>query len=419
MVRGVFPAEIGAVPVVLANLIGFRRINVQQPNALPVDRDRIPIQQLGIASDRIRVRRGRYDAKQHGANPPDPVHRDQGSTSRLKVCRVCSTQLGLQSFLGCANCCLGSGRPAGCQRHKHSGTHQIEVLSLYYIPWHYALLRRAASEGTMDRRTGHYPLQLREGEVDRLAQQDLAFARHTARMLRDIGVAEGWHCLDLGCGPKGLTDVLSNVVGPSGRVIGLDFDAEFIEMAKANSAANTKFTVGDAYRTQLEGDQFDLVHTRFLASTAGEPETLVPEAARLARPGAIVAFQEAIVDSLQCFPPHPAWDRLHNILYSLMPETKAKNPAAARIYQLLRAEGFQDLHFVPVSVGVTSGDPWQDYLPETVESVRGPIMERGLMASEQELDETLAECRAHLDQPDTIWNSFTVLQIWGTKPAEV
>ena len=44
---------------------------------------------------------------------------------------------------------------------------------------------------------------------------------------------------------------------------------------------------GNAYATGLPGGAFDLVHMRFLASTAGEPERLVAEARRLVRAGRV------------------------------------------------------------------------------------------------------------------------------------
>src|ERR1051326_1228095 len=74
-------------------------------------------------------------------------------------------------------------------------------------------------------------------------------------MLDRIGVAPGWHCLDLGCGPRGITDLLSVRVGPAGRVVGFDADAVFLDHARqyANSRGflNVEFMRGDVFRTGL------------------------------------------------------------------------------------------------------------------------------------------------------------------------
>jgi len=47
------------------------------------------------------------------------------------------------------------------------------------------------------------------------------------------------------------------------------------------------FVAGDAYGTGLPDRSFDLVHIRFLASTAGKPEALLAEAMRLTRPDGV------------------------------------------------------------------------------------------------------------------------------------
>ena len=102
-------------------------------------------------------------------------------------------------------------------------------------------------------------------------------------------------------------------VEPTGLVIGLDMDAQFLEHARRNAPRNVEFRVGDAYRSDLPTRSFDLVHMRFVASTAGHPEQLLEEATRLVRPGGVVALQEPDGSTLKCYPPHRAWDRLQSV----------------------------------------------------------------------------------------------------------
>jgi ubiquinone/menaquinone biosynthesis C-methylase UbiE len=78
----------------------------------------------------------------------------------------------------------------------------------------------------------------------------------------------------------------------------------------AHEGARREFWLGDAFGSELPAGTFDLVHTRFVASTAGSPERLLKEATRLVRPGGIIALQEPDGSTLNCYPPHPAWERL-------------------------------------------------------------------------------------------------------------
>jgi len=57
--------------------------------------------------------------------------------------------------------------------------------------------------------SGSYPIESRGGEIERLHIQGAAMEPDTERMLELIGVREGWSCLDIGCGPGGITGLLS------------------------------------------------------------------------------------------------------------------------------------------------------------------------------------------------------------------
>jgi SAM-dependent methyltransferase len=264
---------------------------------------------------------------------------------------------------------------------------------------------------------GHYPIEHRAGEIERLRIQAEAMAPDTRTMLDRIGVKPGWRCLDIGCGPGGITGLLSERVGPGGRVVGLDRDEQFLAHARAHvPGVNVEFLLGDAYGSDLPAAAFDLVHMRFIASTAGDPERLIREALRLARIGGVVALQEPDASTLNCHPPHPAWERLKTALLGAFAGVGADLTLARRLFALARQAGLADVQYRPFLIGVRSTDPMVDYLPSTVESLRGTVLGLGLLP-EAELSTALAECRAHLRDPGTVFTMYTVAQVWGRKPA--
>ena len=264
---------------------------------------------------------------------------------------------------------------------------------------------------------GHYPIERRAGEIDRLHIQGAALEPDAAIMLDLIGVAPGWRCLDLGCGPGGVTELMSVRAGPTGEVVGFDADDVFLEHARRRALerglANIRYAKGDAYRTGLPAGSFDLVHTRFLASTAGHAEALLAEMIRLTRPGGIVAFQEPDMGNLNCYPPHPAWDRLRQVLAQVFPSVGGAERLAQNIFPMLLAAGLEDVHYRPFLVGFRSDHPMVDYVPATVESC-APAARAG--PSARELDATLAACRAHLAGPATVSTYHMMVQAWGRSP---
>ncbi len=260
--------------------------------------------------------------------------------------------------------------------------------------------------------SGNYPIETRAGEIERLHVQSKAMAPDALAMLDRFGPMQGWTCLDIGCGPGGITDLLSARVGPNGRVFGLDMNTAFLEHARGNAAANVEFRQGDAYGSDLPAGMFDVVHMRFVASTAGDPERLIKEAVRLAKPGGIVALQEPDGSTLKCHPPHPAWDRLKRAELGAFTGIGADLELAERLYHVMFHAGLRDVQYRTALLGVRSTDPMVDYLPSTVESLRGTILKLGLL-SESDLNTALAECRAHLARPGTSFTMYTVAQVWG------
>jgi SAM-dependent methyltransferase len=263
-----------------------------------------------------------------------------------------------------------------------------------------------------------YPIERRPGEIERLRAQAAALAFDAGVMLDRIGVGAGWRCLDLGCGAGGILELLGARVGPTGRVVGLDADPVMLAAARdwtrAHDLADVGLVASDAYRPGVRREAFDLVHVRFLASTAGRGEALLHEALGLVRPGGVLAFQEPDTETLNCYPPHPAWQRLKELVQAAFESAGGDTRIGQRLYRLLRGAGLEEVRYRPFLVGVTRREPMTDFLPATVESIRATLLGAGLVA-EDELDEALAACRRHLADPDTVFTTYLVVQAWGRK----
>lgn len=266
--------------------------------------------------------------------------------------------------------------------------------------------------------TGNYPLEFRPGEINRLRIQSEALKFDSKNMLDRIGVTKGWHCLDLGCGAGGIMDLLSTSVCNIGHVVGLDSNPNLLKAAKewmtTLGLKNTELIRGDAYATAFPDESFDLVHIRFLLGTAGEPETLVKEAIRLTRKGGVIVIQEPDSSMLSCFPFHPAFDRLKQLLIKGFAVVGADLELGKKAYYMISAVGLTDVTYRPFILGFRNSDPMADYLPQTIESIRTTLISRSI-ASAEELDSLMDECRHHLANPTTVSTSFLVAQVWGWK----
>lgn len=51
----------------------------------------------------------------------------------------------------------------------------------------------------------------------------------TIERLNEIGVGEGWHCLEVGGGGGSIAEWLCKCVGPTGRVVATDINTRFLD----------------------------------------------------------------------------------------------------------------------------------------------------------------------------------------------
>jgi SAM-dependent methyltransferase len=140
-----------------------------------------------------------------------------------------------------------------------------------------------------------YALGRSEGESARLQRQADELAPDSAALLDRVGLRPGQGAIDLGCGPRGILDLLAGRVSPGGRVVGLDADPAHTAMAatfvSGRKLSGVAIVTADARRTGLRSGSFDLVHARTLLANLPHPADVVAEMVRLARPGPVLPLR--------------------------------------------------------------------------------------------------------------------------------
>jgi ubiquinone/menaquinone biosynthesis C-methylase UbiE len=260
------------------------------------------------------------------------------------------------------------------------------------------------------------------GGTTELAQMQIqaqAWQSDAECLLDQVGIQPGWRCIDLGCGSGGILASLSDRVGPQGQVIGIDWDTESLiaaeTFAQRNQLQSVQLLARDAHCTGLPRESFDLTHARFLFTPVGRDSSLLQEMMALTRPGGIVAIQEPDTASWLCYPFHPVWVQLKEVVLAAFRCSGHDFNAGRRTFSLLKRAGLEDVHIRAATIALSNHHPYQRLLIQLAQSLRQTILDAELL-TEAELNAAIADCERIVSNPEAVVVSFTVAQVWGRKP---
>ena len=243
-----------------------------------------------------------------------------------------------------------------------------------------------------------YVLGRSDAETRRLTMQHQIYGPITRRLFEAAGIGAGMHVLDVGSGAGDVALLLAELVGPRGRVLGVDHNPAILDTARARVQAagwqNVTFRAGDAF--DLPSDQqFDAIVGRWVLMHTPDPVALLRSLAPRLRPGGIIAFQ----DSDFTYPPqmYPPSELSAKVQRWGLPDPAAV-PAAVRMNMGMRLfSAFQEAGLpapelrLEAPIGGGADWPGYGYVAETLRSLL-PMLERmtGLDPDEVQID-TLAD----------------------------
>ena len=177
-------------------------------------------------------------------------------------------------------------------------------------------------------------------EQERLQRQAQELAPDTNQLFDRIGVVEGSRAIEVGCGPLGCLEILSQRVGPKGSVVGVEISADAVAFARRYLAdqkiGNVEVRQRDGKATDLPRESFDLATARLVLVNIPEPERIVREMVAPVKPGGVVALHEA--DWGLAYGSLAALDRLLGVFVDYKKPTE---------WTLLSGSGFRECFKLP------------------------------------------------------------------------
>lgn len=264
----------------------------------------------------------------------------------------------------------------------------------------------------------HYPLGGTATERDRLLAQARQYEPAANALLDRLDIRPGSRVIDIGCGPIGILDLLSQRVGPTGSVIGLEREARFVEMAQAEIArrqlANVTIVHADGLHTGLAKSSFDLVHERLVMVNVSSRDQFLAEILSLLRPGGIIALEDIDNVSWLCQPSHPSWTALIDAFHIIFHAGGGDGFIGRRLPGLLAGAGIKDIQINITVETPPLGDYRRTHLIALIDSIRDKIIAKGVL-SESALDGHREALSRHLNDPAVTVIDKLLVQTWGAK----
>src|SRR6266571_2706725 len=130
-----------------------------------------------------------------------------------------------------------------------------------------------------------------EQERARLAGLSAQFDPVTVRHLTAVGVAAGWHCLEVGAGAGSIAGWLAATAGSTGRVVATDLDTQFLDDLPRPPVEVVRH---DITSDPVEHGAFDLVHARAVLEHLPSRGEVITRLLTALRPGGVLVLEDLV-----------------------------------------------------------------------------------------------------------------------------
>jgi SAM-dependent methyltransferase len=245
---------------------------------------------------------------------------------------------------------------------------------------------------------------------ERLAQIEAVHDPGSIRHLERLGVAEGWHCLEVGGGGGSVAAWMSQRVGSSGRVLVTDIDTRFLE---GLDYPNLEVRRHDIRFDPLPEAAFDLVHGRLLLMHLRERERALMSMVSAVKPGGWLLVEEGDVLTWladQRAAGAPLFAKGTGAFNTVQVAAGVNESCGQCLYFDVRSTGLVDVDGEGRVPLIRAGSPNARMWQLTINQIRDRIIGAGLL-TDDEMDRYLAL----YDDAGFAAMDFLLMAVWGRK----
>jgi len=274
----------------------------------------------------------------------------------------------------------------------------------------------ATSTPQIEYALGHSPR-----ELDRLSFQGSVFAPFTLQLFMQAGVKPGMRVLDVGSGSGDVSFLAAELVGESGRILGVDRSAEAVDRARASAIrrnySNVAFVVGDPAAMKFD-KPFDAIIGRFVLMYQDDPVESLRKITRHLRPGGLVVFQEVDTSACRSCPAVPAFDDAARWLREGLRASGARTELGLEMHSLFLDSGLPAPGMrMDAVVSGEAQSPVYQLLAEGVRSLVPTLQKLNIAsATDVQIDSLADRLRAEVVARRAVAMSYGLIGAWARKP---
>ena len=267
-----------------------------------------------------------------------------------------------------------------------------------------------------------YVLGNQPEELARLDRQAAAIDGPTRLLLQAARITPGTRVLDLGTGLGHVAQIVGELVGPSGSVLGIDRSADAIAVARKRAqeagARHLTYVEGDA-RAWRASEPFDAIVSRLLLFHVPDPAAVVSHHLHNLRPGGEFVAIDFDIGGARADPTVPIVDDVLRWVQEAFRAVGAWPRIGARLGTILESGGLRRVSTLGIQAYLPSHDPTGAALLAGIgRSLAEAIVGHGIATAEQldvaTLEKRIAEA---VRQAEAVVVLPTIVGAWGYSPA--
>lgn len=279
-------------------------------------------------------------------------------------------------------------------------------------------MNNAVNSG-VDSTRGDYVLATGEAAAHRLRILQSIYGPGARQLLTRAGIHPGMRVADIGCGVGMMTQILADMVGPTGEAIGVDFSGAQIAHAREllpPDLSNVAFVEASATQTELPSESFDLVYCRFLLIHLTEPQLALREMYRLLKPGGILVCEDGDLTSAGS-EPYSKLQAFSVLFGQLGPSWGVDYTLGRRLFRMVLAAEFAQADITYNQPVIARGHN-KRLLELSVAEAGDAFIAAGLI-KEEELQNLLTEMQRLASDETVLAVMPRMSQVWARKPVEL